>query len=107
MNIFLDDCRETPKGFYRTFTVEETIKMLKDCYRNNVVVNILSLDNDLGEGQKEGRRVLDFLEEEVFLNNFPLPQEIRIHSSNSAARYYMVLVLEKLRKTIGCNYILV
>lgn len=95
MNIFLDDCRETPAGFNRTYTVEETIALLEKCRDEGIEVNILSLDNDLGEGMKEGRKVLDFLEMEQFLNNFPLPREVRIHSSNAPARMYMEAILQK------------
>lgn len=48
MNIFLDDCRKTPEGFNRTYTVEETIALLEKCRDEGIEVNILSLDNDLG-----------------------------------------------------------
>lgn len=94
MNIFLDDCRETPEGFNRTYTVEETIALLEKCRDEGIEVNILSLDNDLGEGMKEGRKVVDFLDRYHFLNNFPLPREVRIHSSNAPARMYMEAVLK-------------
>lgn len=98
MNIFLDDLRETPDGFERTYTVEQTLQLLQECWKNSIIVNILSLDNDLGENLKEGREVLNKLEEWYYCDGFPLPQEIRIHSSNAAARSYMNTILKKLGK---------
>ena len=29
INIYLDDERETPQGYYRTYSVEETIELIK------------------------------------------------------------------------------
>lgn len=58
-------------------------------------MKVLSLDNDLGLGEKEGREVLNVLEEWYFTEGFPLPQEILIHSSNASARNYMRQVLKK------------
>ena len=31
ISIFLDDLRQTPKGFERTYTVPETIELIQDC----------------------------------------------------------------------------
>lgn len=96
VNIYLDDCRQTP-SFYdiRTYTVEETIEEL---IKNKGNVNFLSLDNDLGEGLLEGYKVLDWLEEEFYVNNFPLPNNIFVHSANSAAMIRMNSVINKLYK---------
>ena len=91
MKVFLDDERVTPTGWYRTFTVEETIDVLKTRR-----VLELSLDNDLGEGLPEGFRVLDWLEEEV--NNdpsFPIPI-IAVHSSNASRAQSMRQTAHKL-----------
>lgn len=94
VSIYLDDCRQTPSIFdIRTYTVEETIDQLK---ANKGNVEFLSLDNDLGEGLKEGYKVLDWLEEEHYVNNFPLPKTILVHSANSAAMLRMNSVIAKL-----------
>lgn len=95
INIFLDDLRETPCGFERTYNVADTIKYLVE-YQNKV--DILSLDNDLGEHQEEGYKVLDWLEEEVFKNgNIKfLPKTIRIHSANPVAAKRMRSIIERL-----------
>ena len=93
MKVFLDDVRDTPEGWIRTYTVEETIELLE-----TKEVLELSLDNDLGEGFKEGYLVLDFLEEKVYFNkDFPIPI-ITIHSSNASRVLYMNSVIASIQK---------
>jgi len=93
MKVFLDDCRETPEGWYRVFTVEETINAL-----NSKLVTHLSLDNDLGDGFKEGYKVLDWFEEVVYNSkDFPIPI-ITVHSSNAARVDYMNRAIENINK---------
>ena len=94
INIYLDDERESPKCFIRTFTVDETINLLK---KHNGNIGILSLDNDLGEGLEEGRKVIDWIEEQVNLNpEYILPDEIEVHSANGPAAIYMKKVIKRL-----------
>ena len=96
MRVFLDDLRPTPVGWDRTYTVEETIELLK-----TRTVSHLSLDNDLGIGLKEGYIVMDWLEEmSYFDNTFPIP-EINIHSSNAARKQYMQLVNMRIRERLS------
>lgn len=95
INIFLDDCRITPQGFIRTYTVEETIGMLKQFEGR---VGILSLDNDLGDGLLEGQEVAKWIEEEHFVNGYQLPLKIIPHTMNPIARNRMNLIIQKLYK---------
>lgn len=82
MNIYLDDVRPTPEGYVGTYTVEETIALIK---ANDGNIYRLSLDNDLGSGLLEGREVLRWIEEQAFNNSLkPIPHII-IHSQNSVA----------------------
>lgn len=82
MNIYLDDERPTPEGFIRTYTVEETIDLIK---ANEGNIYKLSLDNDLGSGLSEGKEVLKWIEEQAFHNTLkPIPHII-IHSQNPVA----------------------
>lgn len=96
MKIYLDDERVTPDGWTRTYTVDETIKLLKTRQ-----VNYLSLDNDLGENQAEGYKVLDFLEETVYNDpSFPIP-EVYVHSANSTRVEHMrraISSIERIRQ---------
>ena len=84
MKVFLDDKRETPAGWKRTYTVEETIDLLKSGR-----VNVLSLDNDLGEDAQEGYKVLDWMEEEIITKGFRPPEYIKVHSANPVRGIYM------------------
>ena len=86
MRVYLDDARESPEGWTRTFTPEQTIELLQ-----TGSVEKLSLDHDLGldspEAARTGYSVLLWLEAEIAHGRwtFPLP-EIAIHSANPVGR---------------------
>jgi hypothetical protein len=93
MKIYMDDARDTPLGWQRTFTVEATIQLLE-----TRMVTHLSLDNDLGEGQPEGYKVLDWLEETVYNDqSFPIPI-MTVHSSNAARVQDMTRAIQSILK---------
>lgn len=84
LKVYMDDERSTPDGWSRTYTVEETIALLE-----TRTVTHLSLDNDLGEGLKEGYEVVNWLEEVVFHDKtFPIPI-VYVHSANASRVEYM------------------
>lgn len=98
MKVYLDDVRDTPEGWTRTYTVEETINLLK-----TGEVTELSLDHDLGKDQEgkdlaDGYEVLNWLEEQVVVNKFVPPSEIYIHSANAAAWPKMKSAIEQIAK---------
>lgn len=96
MKVYMDDERVTPEGWHRTYTVEETIKSLE-----TRTVTHLSLDNDLGEGNEEGYKVVDWLEETIYFDvTFPMPV-ITVHSANASRVQYMrrgIQAIEKIRQ---------
>ena len=96
MKIWLDDIRTPPDGSWKWFKKAEDVI---DWFRLNHDVwdvEILSLDNDLGEGCDEGYKVLDWLEEKKFyVPNFVVPKKIRVHSANPVARRRMEQIIEK------------
>lgn len=92
MKIYLDDERKTPDGWTRTRTVEETIELLK----TNRVESI-SLDHDLGT-EKDGHDVLVWIEEQTALHGFVPPDEIMVHSANTAARPEMEAAIQSIRR---------
>lgn len=102
INIWLDDIRPAPDGFIWVKNVNEVICLFLH-YQNldkmKCDINIISLDNDLGENEEEGYKVLDEIEE-IYKNNIGifLPNEIRVHSANPVARKRMQQVIEKLYK---------
>ena len=93
MKLFMDDKRETPEGWERTYTVEETKKVLLTRQ-----VTHLSLDNDLGDldPKTEGFNVLDWLDEIVNDDpTFPIP-EMFVHSSNAGRAASMRQAIKRL-----------
>lgn len=94
--IYLDDERETPKEYLRTYTVQETITLLKIFANNNINCSELSLDNDLGENEPEGYKVADWLEEQVIMNNFPVPDNLVVHSANPVAAKKMQTIFSSI-----------
>ena len=93
INIFLDDSRTPPNEEYvQTFRVEDTIELLTHCE-----VDELWLDNDLGDFLLEGRKVMDWIDEQVHTNpDFKLPKKIVVHSGNRVAKEYMERIIKKL-----------
>lgn len=93
LKVWLDDIREAPKGWTRTYTVDETIEQLK-----TKQVQKLSLDNDLGIERLQGFKVLDWLEEQVYIDQFfPIPT-IFVHSSNAARQEHMSRAIESIHR---------
>ena len=86
IKIYLDDKRKTPDGFIRTYSVEETIDLIK---KNDGNIGVLSLDNDLGVGFQEGREVMKWIEEQAFRDRLKPIFSIILHSGNSVAVEYM------------------
>jgi hypothetical protein len=93
MRVFLDDERQTPEGWVRTYSVEETIRLLE-----TGKVTHVSLDNDLGDDVPEGYLVADWLDERSFLDpTYPVPV-ITVHSSNAARLDHMRRAIEAIQR---------
>lgn len=92
MRIWLDDRRQPPRaGWLWVKSAEEAIRVLKAGR-----VTILSLDHDLGEGEKTGMDVLNWIEEQYYKGKILPPRNIFIHSQNAARRPLMELVARRL-----------
>ncbi len=94
MKVYLDDYREAPEGWIRTYTVTETIELLK-----SGTVTELSLDHDLGIESETGTGydVLLWIEREVATTDFN-PPLIHIHTANSAAAIKMRLAIRNIER---------
>jgi hypothetical protein len=93
IKVYMDDERLTPVGWFRTYTVEQTIEQLETRQ-----VTHLSLDNDLGEGFQEGYKVLDWMEETVYNDiTFPIPV-VTVHSANASRVQYMQQALRTIER---------
>lgn len=95
MMVFLDDERQTPEGWVRTYSVDETKTLLLTRH-----VAYLSLDNDLGslDPRTEGFNIINYLDELVNDDpTFPIPI-ITVHSSNASRAQSMRLGIQRLEK---------
>jgi hypothetical protein len=93
LKVYLDDERQTPDGWVRTYWPEEVIELLKT---GNV--EEISLDHDLGDDEHgTGYDVVLWIEEQVFVNNF-VPPRMKVHSANSSARVKMESGIRSMEK---------
>lgn len=105
INIWLDDIRPAPDGFIWVKNVAELTNFYNKCVLDTKQkINIISLDNDLGEGMPEGYKFLDYIEPRVILAGDPLPAEIRVHSANPVARKRMEMVIDNLYRKSYARY---
>lgn len=103
MKIYLDDIREAPEGWVRTYTPAQTIELLKDTAN---MVSHLSLDHDLGDDANigTGYDVLLWIEEAIGAMPRVLhyvPENITVHSANPVGRDRMMRAIESIRRNIG------
>ena len=102
IRFWLDDVRPKPEDElgvkWLWYTTAEA--MIEDMKRyinwsatgvNNWEIDMVSLDNDLGEGLMEGYQVLDWLESLLI----PVDFGIHIHTSNPVARERMRAIIQR------------
>jgi hypothetical protein len=96
MRVFLDDERPTPEGWVRVYWPAEAIQLLE-----SGLVEVLSLDHDLGDDQRgTGYDVVLWIEEAVALRGFR-PPKIVVHSANSSARDKMIAGIRSIQRLGG------
>lgn len=101
LKVYLDDERETPEGWRRTYTAEETIELL-----NAERVEVLSLDHDLNESHyardysdgRTGYAVLLWLVERVSEDPTMHVPRIRLHTMNPEGRARMLGVALRIKE---------
>ncbi len=99
MKVFLDDERDTPAGWVRTYWPEEVIELLK-----SGDVTEVSLDHDLGDdAHGTGYSVLLWIEEQVIVNGMR-PPALQVHSANSSARQKMEAAIASIYRHADCNF---
>lgn len=110
MKVYLDDIRQEPEGWTRTYTALETISLL-----DQGGVEELSLDHDLGlehYGKTEytggpaydgtGMDVVKFLElKSVVDPEWHFPKKVRLHTANPAGRERMIAGLKTINNRLG------
>lgn len=100
MKIYLDDERETPSGFDRTYSAMETIDVLKANWNQ---VEVLSLDHDLGIWNTTGYDVMLWIESQIFCGVYDSIPEIVFHTANPVGRNKMNSCLISIKKELEKN----
>ena len=96
MKIYLDDIRTAPNEEW--ITVRTAASLIALLCTQEGHIEALSLDHDLGEGEKTGYDVLKWIEAQVFLHGYKPPKEILIHTSNPAGRKNMEAAIKSIYK---------
>ena len=95
MKIWLDDLRPAPNGYNIAQSVNEAIKLIVDAENNNIEIELIDLDHDLGDFATDGGdaiKLLDWLaERESF---YP----VVIHTANPVGRANMERMIKRFWK---------
>ncbi|OHB21374.1 MAG: hypothetical protein A2939_05055 [Parcubacteria group bacterium RIFCSPLOWO2_01_FULL_48_18] len=97
MRIFIDDLREAPEGYRVARNFQEFRKSIEEAVEGDEVVEAISFDNDLGEGEREGYEIMKWLAES-YPQYMVGETEITIHSANPRGRENMEAYIEFCRK---------
>lgn len=85
-DVYLDDKRDTPRGWHRCYRVHEVIALIKAGE-----VRRLSLDHDLGDGEKTGYHLCVWMVEN---NRWPRERPV-VHSANPVGAYVMRQMIDQ------------
>lgn len=92
MKIYLDDTRNVPDGFVLAKSVNQAKRLIYQAEINNIPIELLDLDHDLGEFAYDGGdaiRLLDWLvERETY---YP----VKIHTANPVGRANMQRLINR------------
>lgn len=83
MNMWVDDERTPPEGWYWAKTSDEAISMLKASYFLDAPIKTMSLDHDLG-GDDTSRSIVLWC-----CNNDYWPLSVVVHSANPVGREWL------------------
>lgn len=98
MKVFLDDERQTPAGWVRTYWPDEAIALLEAG-----AVTEISLDHDLGDDVRgTGYDVVLWIEEAVATRGFIAPR-VLVHSANSSARQKVTLGIQSIKALMAAR----
>lgn len=87
----------TNHQLFITDDVTRAHQELRDAYEDGRHYPVVMLDNDLGEGRDEGRKLADLIKRD-FVDGYAYTEKIRkvfIHSTNTVAAQYMRATLRR------------
>lgn len=92
MKIWLDDIRTAPQGYECVKSVNQAKRLIENSEQNNIKIEILDLDHDLGDFASDGGdgiKLLDWLvERQTF---YP----INLHTANPVGKDNMQRMIER------------
>lgn len=86
MKIYVDDIRKTPEGYIRTYSVKETIELIK-IHENEI--EEISLDHDAGDYGDDYIKILEWLEELKYVEGKEPCKLFYLHTGNPVGRERM------------------
>lgn len=91
MKIWLDDLRIAPDGYIHCYSVYEAKCKIEEFERNNIPIELIDCDHDLGENAKggDGIKLLDWLVERGTF--YP----IKLHTMNPVGRLNMQRIIDR------------
>lgn len=92
VKIYLDDLRETPTGYTRTYSVNETKKLIEQLEANNITIAEINLDHDLGDFVSDGGDAIKLLDWLVERKTF---YPVSFHTMNVVGRENMQRIIER------------
>ena len=100
VKIWLDDEREAPEGYIHCHSVNETIRLIKECEQNTVYIAELNLDHDLGDYAKDGGDAIKLLD---FLIGRETFYKVELHTANPVGRANMQRAIDRYWPSVGEN----
>ena len=93
MKLWIDDVRPAPEGWVHAKTAEEARKWIE----SGEMIQAISFDHDLGEGQENGHDLVSLVEERVYLGKMGLP-EMAVHSANPVGARRIFAAIEAINR---------
>lgn len=97
MKIYVDDIRKTPEGYIRTYSVKETIILIKTAMAYDDKIEEISLDFDAGEySLYDGDyiKILEWLEELKYVEGKEPCKLFYLHTGNPVGRERMRQIIK-------------
>ena len=90
MKLWIDDVRPAPDGWEHVTNYDDAVLALQTAR-----YDVVSFDNDLGAGSKEGYQIADWLEAAVYRGEVLPPKLCLVHSMNPVARERIAITLRR------------
>lgn len=90
--IYLDDLREAPEGYTRVKSVNEAISLIESLEKQNIDIELIDLDHDLGDFSNDGGDAIKLLDWLVERKTF---YPVTLHTMNVVGRDNMQKIIDK------------